>query len=148
MKQSAVFLESDTGTSEDFDNESNSSGRESVETDQGLLDAYSEAVVGVVDRVGPYVVAINSGGGSGSGSIITPDGFVLTNNHVVAKTSEVDVIMPEGGKITGRIVGTDPATDLALVRISESGLKAVTLGDSSVLKVGQLVIAIGNPLGF
>jgi S1-C subfamily serine protease len=130
-----------------------------VPDDHSLLDAYSEAVVGVVEKVGPSVVALNvsrqAGGsdrqrpeGSGSGLVITPDGFVLTNNHVVEGAVEVDAVFIDGSVLRGQVVGTDPATDLALVRVVDSGLPAAELGDSDSLRAGQLVIAIGNPLGF
>jgi S1-C subfamily serine protease len=129
-------------------------------TDEELLDAYSRAVINVVKKVGPAVVAIGIkksetpqrfGGesdGSGSGMIITPDGFVLTNDHVVENTKSVDVSFTDGHTYRAEIVGTDPATDLAVVRVSGGRFPAVELGDSDSLSVGQLAIAIGNPLGF
>lgn len=123
-----------------------------------LLDAYSQAVIGVAEKVGPTVVAIRvrkgsspfpaGGNGSGSGVLITPDGFVLTNNHVVEKTEELEVSLTDGRAYKARAIGTDPATDLAVVRVSDSGLPAAVLGDSDHLRVGQLAVAIGNPLGF
>ncbi|NIM65422.1 MAG: trypsin-like serine protease [Candidatus Latescibacteria bacterium] len=123
-----------------------------------LLDAYSRAVVGVVESVGPAVVSIGirlSGqssrsrqDGAGSGVVIAPDGYVLTNSHVVENAGALSVSLTDGSKYTGRVVGTDPATDLAVVRVQASGLPAAELGDSTLLRVGQLVIAIGNPLGF
>lgn len=130
-----------------------------AEEDRELLDAYSRAVVSVVEKVGPAVVSIGvkraaqgpsmpGGEGAGSGVIITPDGFVLTNNHVVAQASEVTVTLTEGRTLAAQIVGTDPATDLAVIRVAENGLPAAQLGDSDGLRVGQLVIAIGNPFGF
>ena len=131
-------------------------------SDQELLDAYSRAVTRVVETVGPSVVAIsvrkNRGGGgrgaepgsagAGSGVIITPDGFVLTNNHVVEDSEGLEVSLTDGRTFTAQVIGTDPATDLAVIRISDGSLPASELGDSDLLKVGQLVIAIGNPLGF
>jgi S1-C subfamily serine protease len=133
-------------------------GPEKKEDEQELLDAYSRAVVNVVEKVGPSVVAIHitkrgfssrdGGEGAGSGAIITPDGFVLTNNHVVENTEELEVSLTDGRIFKAQIVGTDPATDLAVIRISDGSLPAVELGDSDHLKAGQLVIAIGNPLGF
>jgi S1-C subfamily serine protease len=123
-----------------------------------LLDAYSRAVIGVAERVGPSVVAINvtkqatraPNGleGAGSGMLITPDGFVLTNNHVVEASSSLEVALTDGRSFTAQVVGNDPATDLAVIRISDGGLPTVELGDSQGLRVGQMVIAIGNPLGF
>lgn len=129
-----------------------------TESDKDLLDAYSRAVVGVVEKVGPAVVGIHvkkqsqghqgGGEGAGSGFVIAPDGFVLTNNHVVEKTNAVEVHLTDGGAYPAQIVGTDPATDLAVVRVGTNGLPAAELGDSDSLRVGQLTIAIGNPLGF
>ncbi len=129
-----------------------------AESDEELLDAYSRAVVGVVEKVGPAVVSIGAktrrrsrgdqGEAAGSGVIIAPDGFVLTNNHVVESANEVEVSLTDGSAFPAQIVGTDPATDLAVVRVGGSGLPTAQLGDSDALRVGQLVIAIGNPLGF
>jgi S1-C subfamily serine protease len=119
-----------------------------------LLDAYSRAVIGVVDRIGPTVVRLdvardNRPGGSGSGVIVAPDGLILTNHHVVGSSSRVKATTAEGMNLTARVVGVDPDTDLALVRVNESvALPAARLGDSKQLRRGQLVIAIGNPLGF
>jgi S1-C subfamily serine protease len=128
------------------------------QTDEELLDAYSRAVVNVVEKVGPAVVSIHvrkqdpsrrgAVDGAGSGVIIAPDGFILTNNHVVAEVDEIEVALIDGRSFAARIVGTDPATDLAVVRADASGLPATMLGDSESLRAGQLVIAIGNPLGF
>jgi S1-C subfamily serine protease len=119
------------------------------EQDHEFLDAYSRAVISVVETVGPAVVSIAASGGGGSGSIITPDGFVLTNSHVVEKASQVEVVLTEGERYKAQIVGVDPATDLAVVRINNrENLPTVDLGHSENLRVGQLAIAIGNPLGF
>src|SRR5262249_15769394 len=110
-------------------------------SDEDLLDAYSRAVVGVVEKVGPAVVNIGvkkrqarsmqAAEGAGSGVIITPDGFVLTNNHVVENAGELEVGLTDGTSIAAQIVGTDPATDLAVVRIGASGVPSAELGDSS-----------------
>jgi S1-C subfamily serine protease len=123
--------------------------------DRALLDAYSRAVIDVVDRVGPAVVRLDvkakdgRTGGTGSGVIVAPDGLVLTNSHVVGGASQVSVATVDGRNLIARVVGDDPDTDLALVRIDASvTLPAAALGDSKKLKRGQLVIAIGNPLGF
>lgn len=128
------------------------------ETDEDLLDAYSRAVVGVVDKVGPAVVSIGvrkrtrslryGQEGAGSGVIIAPDGFVLTNHHVVEGAEDVQVRLTDGRSFSAHLVGSDPATDLAVVRAEASNLPTAELGDSDSLRVGQLVIAIGNPLGF
>jgi S1-C subfamily serine protease len=129
-----------------------------AEQDAELLDAYSRAVIRVAEEVGPSVVAINvrkrgdprnSGGeGAGSGVIVTPDGFVLTNNHVVEGSDRLEVSLTDGRSFQATVVGTDPATDLAVIRIGDGGLPAAVLGDSDHVRVGQMVIAIGNPLGF
>ena len=127
--------------------------------DAAAMDAYSRTVVGVVDKIGDAVVAISVPGASssqqqgqgdsaGSGFIIAPDGYVLTNAHVVGSAPEMRVHLTDGRTLAGTTVGTDVATDLALVRLSASGLPYASLGDSDGLRPGQLVVAIGNPLGF
>ncbi|MFQ5989377.1 MAG: S1C family serine protease [Candidatus Methylomirabilales bacterium] len=129
-----------------------------ADSDEELLDAYSRAVVSVVEKVGPAVVSIGvkkrrrsprfGQEGAGSGVIIAPDGFILTNSHVVESADNVEVRLTDGRTFSATIVGNDPATDLAVVRAEASALPAAELGDSNSLRAGQLAIAIGNPLGF
>lgn len=128
------------------------------EADLDLLDAYSRAIVKVVEEVGPAVVGISIGGhsqrpaaeqaGAGSGVIIAPDGYILTNDHVVAQAKRLQATLEDGRTLTADVIGADPASDLAVIRVNASGLPFATLGDSAALRVGQLVIAIGNPFGF
>lgn len=123
--------------------------------DADLLDAYSRAVVSVVEAVGPAVVSIVAGRrpgggnrvGAGSGVVIAPDGYVLTNSHVI-QGAQLEVMLTDGRRHGAALIGDDPATDLAVVRAEASELPYGALGDSASLRVGQLVVAIGNPLGF
>lgn len=127
--------------------------------DYALLDAYSQAVMGAVDTVGPAVVSIEveqqswlgfvpGYEASGSGFVFTPDGFVLTNSHVIHEAKKVEVIFSDGKRYRADLIGEDRETDLAVLRVEASNLAAVTLGDSSHLRPGQIAIAIGNPYGF
>ncbi|MCI0361596.1 MAG: trypsin-like peptidase domain-containing protein [Planctomycetaceae bacterium] len=122
-------------------------------TDGDLLDAYSQAVINVVRQVGPSVVSVSgrpheSRQGMGSGFVITPDGFALTNSHVAAGRKRLRATTEEGDGLDAELIGDDPATDLALIRLAARDLPHAELGDSDALQVGQLVIAMGNPFGF
>src|SRR5437763_4351898 len=121
--------------------------------DIALLDDYSRTIVSAVERVAPSVVKIESRaertrGGSGSGFIIAPDGFILTNSHVVHGTREIVVSVSNGPEFPAQLVGDDPDTDLAVIRIDAPQLSHVRLSDSASLRVGPIALAIGNPLGF
>jgi S1-C subfamily serine protease len=136
-------------------------------TDGELLDAYSQTVTAVAEQVSPAVVKIevhapeassppgrgprrpsDESGGSGSGFVMTPDGYVLTNSHVVSGARRIHAIFQDGEKVPAHLVGDDPQTDIAIVRIDAPNLVALAFADSSELKVGQVAIAVGNPYGF
>jgi S1-C subfamily serine protease len=120
--------------------------------DAELLDAYSQAVVNVVEKVSPAVISVtgrrdDAQAGSGSGFVIAPDGYAVTNSHVVAGRSRLIAETTENDRVDAEVIGDDPATDLALVRLASRDLPYAEIGDSDALRVGQLVIAMGSPLG-
>ena len=116
--------------------------------DEEAFDAYSQAVMRVAERLSPSVASLRARRGGGSAVAITPDGFLLTSAHVVQRSRKIRASFTDGRELTAEIVGTDPLSDLAVLRTSDDSLHAATLGDAEKLRVGQLVVAIGNPHGF
>ncbi len=125
--------------------------------EEKLLDTYSQAIVGVVEKLGKAVVQVNVARktrnyqeqqGLGSGIIITPDGFIVTNHHVIEDAKKIEVTLTSGVSYQASLIGIDPSTDLAILRVLANNLPFAILGDSDKLRVGQIAIAIGNPLGF
>jgi len=135
---------------------SNSLPQEGASSESALLDAYSRSITRVAETVGPAVVRLEVRrrvrgreiGGSGSGFIFAPDGLIATNSHVVTGASAIDVTLNDGQAFQAQLIGDDPDTDLAVVRIAGHKLPSVAFGNSRALRVGQLVVAIGNPYGF
>src|SRR5262245_26995657 len=122
--------------------------------DEELLDAYSSAVIGVVDKLGPAVASLRVRrgfrgmmAGEGSGVVVAPDGYVLTNSHVAHRAPKVSVMLADGARLDGHVVGDDPPTDLALVKVDASALPYAPI-EPTAIRPGQLCVAIGNPLGF
>ncbi|MBO0929574.1 S1C family serine protease [Fibrella aquatilis] len=132
--------------------------------DAPLLDAYSSTLVNVAKKVSPSVVQIkvvskpqplnrqrrqpDEGGGTGSGFVISSDGYIVTNNHVVAGAEQITVVLPDRDDLAATLIGRDPATDIAVLKVYADGLRAIRFADSKLVQVGQIAIALGNPYGF
>ncbi|NIN67276.1 MAG: trypsin-like serine protease [Anaerolineae bacterium] len=136
------------------DDEAQAPSRPGPVDDGALMDVYSQVIVQVAEKLSPSVVHISLAGrrrqrrGTGSGLIVTPDGYVLTNRHVVHGASEIEVTLNDSRTFSAELVGEDAPTDVGVIRVPPSDLPIAELGVSQTLRVGQLVVAIGNPLGF
>ncbi len=136
---------------EDHARPGNERGQDKL-ADADLLDAYSQAVIRVVEAVSPAAIGLAAGtggrGGSGAGFLVTADGYGLTNSHVVAGRARLTATTTDGDRLDAEVIGDDPVTDLALIRLAARDLPFAQLGNSDALRVGQLLIAIGSPFGF
>jgi S1-C subfamily serine protease len=158
MQQQSIHLPADVG----IESVTDAAPELSSSSDANLLDAYSAAVTSAVEKARAAVVHIEvqtakkdsdrpgepAGGGSGSGFFISPDGYLLTNSHVVHGASSLRVFLADGRKRSAELIGEDPHTDLAVLRVGADDISYLTLGDSSAIKLGQIAIAIGSPMGF
>jgi S1-C subfamily serine protease len=141
---------------DDAGRDSNSLQREGPSGDAALLDAYSQSITRVAETVGPAVVRLDvkrrvrgrGDGGSGSGFIFTPDGLIVTNSHVVTGATAIEATLNDGRIFQAYLIGDDPDTDLAVIRVAGHKLPSAAFGESRSLRVGQLAVAIGNPYGF
>ncbi|UUO05353.1 trypsin-like peptidase domain-containing protein [Blastopirellula sp. J2-11] len=132
----------------DHSGDRESTPRRANPADADLLDAYSQAVINVVDSVSPAVVSVSGErGGAGSGFLVTPEGYAITNSHVVGGRRRLFAETNDGDRVDAQVIGDDPSTDIALLKLASSELPYAELGESSASRVGQLVIAMGSPLG-